>query len=101
MLVYQQAADFPSQSTFNFYTSGYGVDGGSSRGFQTYDNFTLTSTAQLDRITFQVAYWDYQNPSNNPVQPDTTAAMVWRSTTGCTSGVSPCNLCNCCRNLNS
>jgi hypothetical protein len=86
VLVYQQASDYTAGAAFNFFTSGYGVDGAASRGFQTFDNFTLSSAAQLDRLTFQVAYWDYQNTANNPVLPDTT---TWQVSIYANSGGAP------------
>jgi hypothetical protein len=75
-LVYQQLSEYSAGNAFNFFTSDYGVDGSAPRGFQTFDNFTLSSAAQLDRFTFQIAYWDYQNPGNNPVPPTTTTWQV-------------------------
>lgn len=69
-VVFDQPSTFPN--AFNFYTSDYGLDGGSSRGFRTFDNFRLDQTATLSSITFQIVSWDYLNPPNNPIPPDTT-----------------------------
>lgn len=86
-LAYTQPPQFPG-AIGSSWTTDYGLDGATPRGFQTYDNFTLAGTADLTRFTWQVYYLDFQVPGNNPVAPDTNSweVSIWSNSATGTPG---------------
>jgi hypothetical protein len=50
------------------WTSAVGTDG---TGFQTFDNFTLNQTSTITTVKWQGFYFDFEDPTKNPVSPST------------------------------
>ena len=60
--LYQQASAFPTTNAS--WTSSFDSSG---TGFNTMDDFVLSTGAQITSVTWQGFYWDFQTPANNPV----------------------------------
>jgi hypothetical protein len=67
-VIYNQPADFPPNN-FNFLTTATGAG---SAGFRTYDSFVLSESSTITGFSWQGLYYDFINPVNNPVNPNTT-----------------------------
>src|SRR5262245_20309997 len=61
-IVYNQPSQFPG--LFNAITSQSQASGGQ---FQSFDNFTLTSTEEIESVAWQGFFWNPRGPSFNPV----------------------------------
>ena len=73
-IVYDQPAAFPSTGSFNGAWTSYDFPSGTS--YHVFDNFRLTSTAQVNQVNWQGIFYDYVTPGNNPATPNTNAFQI-------------------------
>jgi len=70
-VIYNQSSDYP-----NSYSALTSQNQASGANYQTFDNFSLTSTDTIRSITWQGIYWDPRGQAFNPPTPNTTSFKI-------------------------